>query len=415
MALTPTPEQQLLSQAGDEPASARAPSALPGGGADWPGLRGPHRDGSLPGLRIGTDWSTSPPTELWRRPIGPGVSSFAIAGGLLYTQEQRGEDEMVVCYDLTTGEPVWTHRDAARFWDSHVDAGPRATPALGDGRVYTLGATGTLNALDAVDGSLAWSRNAAADTDAKLPTWGFVGSPLVVDDLLVVQVGGLVAYDLATGEPRWFGPAGGSYSSPHLLTLDGVRQVLIVKHTGVVSVRPADGELLWEHPWPGIGIMQPALTSDGELLISMVNDGAQPIGTRRLAVSRSADGWSVGERWTSNRLKPSFSDVVVHQGYAYGFDGRFLTCIDVEEGDRKWKGGRYGSGQLLLMPDQDLLLAVSEQGEVALVEASPDAFTELARLPAVEGKTWNQPALVGHVLLIRNGQEMVAYQLTLDS
>jgi outer membrane protein assembly factor BamB len=331
----------------------------------------------------------------------------------LYTQEQRGEEELVACHSVTTGEPVWRHRDATRFWDAHVGAGPRATPTLSGGRVYTLGATGILNALDAADGRVVWSRNAASDTDAKLPTFGFVSSPLVVDDVVIVHAGALVAYDLATGERRWVGPSGGSYGSPHLLTIGGVPQVLLMSHAGATSLAPADGRLLWEHPWPGIGILQPALTAEGDLLISMIADTAAPIGTRRISVARGPGGWTIEERWTSIRLKPSFSAFVVHQGHAFGFDGRLLACIDVADGERKWKGGRYGSGQLLLLPDQDLLLVVSEDGELALVGAAPDQFTELARFPAIEGKTWNQPALVGDVLLVRNGQEMAAFRLSL--
>jgi len=406
------PDETLAAPPGDE-GDASPPAGAAATAAEWPGLRGPHRDGILPGVRIETDWSRSPPVELWRRPIGPGVSSFAVRSGLLYTQEQRGEDEIVSCYDATTGEPVWMHRDTTRFWDSHVGAGPRATPALGGGRVYTLGATGILNALDARDGTVVWSRNAASDTGAKLPAFGFTSSPLVVDDVVIVHAGALVAYDLATGDPRWFGPASETYSSPHLLTIDGVPQILLLGDGGATSVAPADGTPLWQHSWPGIGILQPALTAEGDVLVSQVDAMAVPLGTRRIAVEHRAGGWTVEERWTSIRLKPSFSALVVHEGYAFGFDGRLLSCIDVEDGERKWKGGRYGSGQLVLLPDQDLLLVVSEEGELALVAATPNQFTELARVPAIEGKTWNQPVLVGDVLLVRNGQEMAAFRLAL--
>ena len=409
-----TSEARLLAHAGDEPKAPPSAPAPMETGADWPGFRGPDRDGLIRGVRIETDWSRSPPAELWRRPIGPGVSSFAVRGDRLYTQEQRGDDEVVSSYNVTTGEPVWRHRDAARFWDSHVGAGPRATPALSDGRVYTFGATGILNALDAGNGAVVWSRNAASDIGAEVPYWGFVSSPLVVDDVVIVAAAGaLVAYDLATGDPRRFGPDGGEgYSSPHLSMIDGVAQVLLMSGAGVTSVAPTDGALLWEHRWPGIGIVQPALTADGDVLISMISSGAAPIGTRRIAVAHTPGGWTIEERWTSVRLKPSFSDFVVHDGHAYGFDGSFLACIDVEDGTRKWKGGRYGSGQLVLLPDQDVLLVVSERGELALVGAAPDQFTELARFQAIEGKTWNQPVLVGDVLLVRNGQEMAAFRLS---
>jgi len=404
-----TPEERLLAQAGDEPMALPSAQAAAEKGAEWPGFRGPGRDSIIPGVRIETDWSRSPPVELWRRPIGPGWSSFAVRGDLIYTQEQRGDDEVVACYSATTGEPVWRHHAAARFWESQAGAGPRSTPTLSDGRVYTFGATGILNALDAGDGAVVWSRNAASDTGAKVPDWGFASSPLVTGDVVIVAAAGaLVAYDLASGDPRWFGAAGGvSYSSPHLLTIDGVEQILMLNEAGVTSVAPADGTLLWEHPWPGFRIVQPALTADGDVLIC-----SERIGTRRLAVGTGPGGWTVEERWTSTGLKPYFSDFVVHDGHAFGFDGSILACIDLEDGERKWKGGRYGHGQLVLLPDQDLLLVVSEQGELALVAAAPDKFTELARFPAIEGKTWNHPVLVGNLLLVRNSQEMVAFRLS---
>jgi outer membrane protein assembly factor BamB len=379
----------------------------------WPGFRGPERDGIVRGVRIETDWSTSPPVEMWRRPIGPGWSSFAVSGDLLYTQEQRGDDEIVACYRVSTGEPVWRHRDPVRFWESNGGAGPRATPTLTRGRVYTFGATGVVNALDAATGRVVWSRHAAADTGREVPDWGFASSPLVVDDVVIVAVSGsLVGYDATTGQPRWFGPShGGSYSSPHHSTIDGVAQVLLLSGAGATSVAPASGELLWEHAWPGSAIVQPALTADGDILINTIASTGG-LGTRRLAVAHGSGGWSVEERWTSNGLKPYFNDFVVHKGHAFGFDGNILACIDLADGKRKWKGGRYGNGQLVLLPDQDLLLVLSEEGDLALVGATADRFTEVARFTVLEGKTWNHPVLVGDVLLVRNGEEMAAFRLS---
>ncbi|HEX5720753.1 MAG TPA: PQQ-binding-like beta-propeller repeat protein [Thermoanaerobaculia bacterium] len=401
-----TPEEPLVAQA-DEPAAApiRAKTA-----ADWPGFRGPGRDSIVRGVRIETDWAASPPVELWRRPIGPGWSSFAVRGDLLFTQEQRGDDEVVSCYNVTTGEPVWRHSDPVRFYESNGGAGPRGTPTLSNGRVYTFGATGVLNALDAEDGAVVWSRNPASDTGTEVPGWGFSSSPLVIDGVVMVAAGGkLAAYDLATGEPRWYGPkGGGGYSSPHRVTIDGVAQVLLLSGAGAVSVAPADGKLLWEHPWKSdTRIVQPAMTADGDVLIG----DNQGIG--RIAIAHAPGKWTVEERWTSNGLKPYFNDFVVHKGHAFGFDGVMLAAIDLEKGKRKWKGGRYGHGQLVLLPDQDLLLVLSEQGELALARATPDQFTELARFPAIEGKTWNHPVLAGDVLLVRNGEEMVAFRLPL--
>src|SRR6266700_4182875 len=212
-----TPQERLRPQAGDEPAALPSAPAAVKKGADWPGFRGPDRDGIVRGVRIETDWARSPPVQLWRRPIGPGWSSFAVSGDLLYTQEQRGDDEVVACYRMTTGEPVWRHSDAVRFWESNGGAGPRATPTLSNDRVYTFGATGILNALDAGNGAVAWSRNVASDSNTKVPGWGFASSPLVAGDVVIVAASGkMVAYDIETGMPRWFGPDHrGSYSAPH--------------------------------------------------------------------------------------------------------------------------------------------------------------------------------------------------------
>jgi len=351
---------------------------------------------------------------MWRRAIGPGWSSFAVQGDLLYTQEQRGDDEIVSAYNLKTGAPVWRHSDAARFWESNAGAGPRGTPTLSAGRVYTLGGTGILNALDARNGKAVWSRNAAADAKKTIPDWGISSSPVVIDDVVIVGVAGqMVAYELATGKPKWFGPVhGGSYSSPHLMTLDGVAQILQPSGVGVTSVSPADGTLLWEHKWEGTTILQPAQMPEGDVLLSILS-GAGGAGTRRLAVTHSPSGWASEERWTSTGLKPYFNDFVVHNGYAFGFDGAILASIDLSDGTRKWKGGRYGHGQMVLLPEQNLLLVLSEEGELALVSATPDKFTELARFPAIEGKTWNHPVLVGDTLVVRNGEEMAAFRLPL--
>jgi outer membrane protein assembly factor BamB len=443
---TRTPEERLLAQAKDEPTPApalpvtQAPEPTPAPGAapsapppapaapptpvaaaqpaprrpaEWPGFRGPSRDSRSHGVRIATDWTARPPVALWRRAVGPGWSSFAVDGDRVYTQEQRGEDEVVSCYRLSTGEPVWRHHDRARFWESNAGAGPRATPTLAHGRVYALGATGILNALDARDGSVVWSRNAVVDTGAKIPGWGIAGSPLVVGDVVVVATAGaLAAYDAATGAPRWMGPTrGGGYSSPHLSTIDGVAQVVLLNTAGASGVALADGALLWSHDFPGDGIVQPAVLPGGDVLLGSGSGMGSTTGMRRVGVVRSASGWSVEERWTTTGLKPYFNDFVVHEGHAFGFDGSILACVDLATGERRWKGGRYGHGQLLALTEQDALLVLSEEGELALVEAGPGGFKELARVPAIEGKTWNHPVLVGDVVLVRNGEEMAAFRL----
>lgn len=415
---TPSATAETAGAAPLAPIAPAAPDALNAPAPlarDWPGFRGPGRDGVIRGVRIETDWSQKPPVELWRKPIGPGWSSFAVHGDFVYTQEQRGENEVVSCYRLSTGEMVWRHNDAVRFWESNGGAGPRATPTLHDGHVYTMGATGIVNALDAASGSVIWSRNAATDTAKTIPDWGLAGSPLVIGDLVIVAVAGqLAAYDVRTGDPRWMGqPGGGGYSSPHLATIAGVPQVLLLRGARTLSVAPVDGTLLWEHTWqPAVSIVQPALAANDDVLIAS-GDAMGGMGVRRIAVAHGPSGWTVEERWTSRGLKPYFNDFVVHEGHAYGFDGSILAAINLDDGTRVWKGGRYGHGQLVLLADQDLLLVLSEDGELALISATPDRFVEIARRPALEGKTWNHPVLVGDILLVRNGEEMAAFRLSL--
>jgi outer membrane protein assembly factor BamB len=443
---TDTPEERLLAR-GEEPASpvANSPGVQPAPGSNegrlppapsaapttpavmasspatpapplrvaWPGFRGAERDGRVPGVRIATDWNASPPVEIWRRLIGPGWSSFAVAGGLIFTQEQRGEDEVVAAYRFDTGAPVWRHRDKARFFEGNAGPGPRSTPTVHAGRVYSMGATGIVNALDARTGAQVWTRNAETDTGAPRPGWGFTASPIVVDDMLVAATSGrLIAYDLATGEPRWKrSTGGGGYSSPHLASIGGVRQILLLNGGGITSVSAADGTVLWESKTTdGASIVQPAFAAPSELLIA-AGDMMGGTGIRRVAVQQSAGSWRVEERWTSRGLKPYFSDFVVHDGHAYGFDGNILSCIELASGERRWKGGRYGSGQMTLLPEQNLLLVMSEDGEVVLVSATPDQHREISRFKALDGKTWNHPVLVGDVLLVRNGEEMAAFRL----
>ena len=430
---TPTAEQRLLARTAENPSPSRpapaddAPGPIPPSvegtvtpaqpataitdaapalgehglmRVEWPGFRGSARDSVVRGARIETDWASNPPKELWRRPIGPGWSSFAVADDRLFTQEQRGEDEIVSAYDLRTGEPVWTHRDAARFWESNAGAGPRATPTIDSGRVYTLGGTGILNALDIRDGRALWSRNAATDTGATIPDWGIASSPLALGDIVVAATAGsLAAYDAATGNLRWLGPKGGwGYSSPHAATIDGVAQIVLVNGPGAIGVSPADGGVLWNYKWAGDSIVQPAILAGGDLLIGSGSGLADKTGMVRVSIMHEGPQWTAKERWTSSTLK------------AY-FDGSILACIDLEDGARKWKGGRYGHGQLILLPDQDLLVVLSESGELALVSATPDRFTELARISVLEGKTWNHPVLAGDVLLVRNGEQMAAFRL----
>ncbi|MBI9069651.1 MAG: PQQ-binding-like beta-propeller repeat protein [Salinivirgaceae bacterium] len=376
----------------------------------WSGFRGNNRDGVVYNTHINTNWSENTPKELWRRPIGSGCGSFAVKGNLLFTQEQRGEEEMVSCYHLESGEPIWQHTDSARFWDSHAGAGPRSTPTLTDSLICSQGATGIVNVMKSIDGSVLWTRNAAEDIQDTIPGWGYCSSPVIVDSILVTAISGtLIAYNLLTGDMLWTGAEGGeNYSSPHLASIEGIKQILYSNPKGTTSFEPNTGKVLWERKWEMSAIVQPAITESGDILIS---EGYKKA-IHKISVTKQNENWKIKEHWTSTNIKPDFNDLVTHKGFIYGFEGLSLTCIDLKDGERKWKNGRFG-GQIILLADQDLLIVVTEKGKLLLADANPEEFKKLAEIPAIKGKTWNHPVLVKDILLVRNMNEMVAYKLAL--
>lgn len=385
---------------------------------DFAQFLGPHRNATLPGPRLGRDWLADPPRERWRRPVGEGWSGFAVAGEAAVTQEQRGDLEAVARYDLGTGEQVWAHTNPGRYETTVAGIGPRATPTIAGRRVYALGATGVLSALDLETGELLWSVQVLDDNGASLPEWGKSCSPLVIGERVVVSAGGpagrsLVAYDRVTGKRAWAGGDDGSgYSSPALMTLAGVTQVVIFNRASVAGHDPETGALLWSQPWSAQqpNVAQPVAVGSDRLLVS----SGYGVGSSLLHLTRDpAGGFTVEPVWQSPRLKAKFANFVVRAGVVYGLDDGTLTAIDLATGERRWKRGRYGHGQLLLVGE--LLLLQSENGDVALVEANPDEHRELGSFTALDGKTWNSPALAGRYLLVRNDREAVCYELPLES
>jgi outer membrane protein assembly factor BamB len=386
---------------------------------DFPQFLGPDRTGVLLNVRLDRDWTQRPPRELWRRPIGGGWSSFAVVGDYAYTQEQRGERECVVCYRLLTGDEVWSHSESVNFTSSLGGPGPRATPTVSRSRVFAVGATGVLNCLDALTGRRVWSVDILKDNDAENIAHGVCASPLVVDDWVVVCPTGsggpsLVAYDRDTGERVWGGGKdAASYASPILVELGGERQFLLINHAGLTGHDCVTGDPLWHFAWTNtvnVNVSQPIVHAAGQDHI-FVSTGYDK-GCALIRVDHSANGtWSAEPLWSNNRLKTKFCSAVVHGSHVYGLDDGILACVELATGNRAWKGGRYGHGQVLLTGDS--LIVQAEQGDVVLVEPNPRELRELGRIKALSGKTWNNPTLAGPYLLVRNDHEATCYELPL--
>jgi outer membrane protein assembly factor BamB len=398
------------------PTPAASPVVVPSRLApkgEYPQFLGADRTGMVRGIQLATNWDAKPPRLVWRHRVGAGWAGFAIADGIAVTQEQRGGKEMVVAYDLSDGGVQWAHGDDARYESTVAGTGPRATPSISQGRVFTLGSTGLLNSLDLRTGKRIWRHDIATENDAAQPDWGRSGSPLVIDDLVVVSAGGangrsLVAYQRESGELAWHGGSDlASYSSPMLATLDNVRHIVILNQASVAGHDPATGRILWEYPWPAQQptVAQPLVLSGDRLLLS----AGYGVGSKLLQLSAAEGQLRPTLLWETPRLKAKFTNLVVHDGFVYGLDDGVLVCLDPADGERKWKSGRYGHGQVILAGE--LLLVQTEEGDIVLVEPRPDAHREIARFTAFNQKTWNPPALAGQYLLVRNDVEAALYEL----
>lgn len=383
----------------------------------WPHLRGPNFAGVQRGVRFSDDWKAHPPQELWRIAVGPAWSSFAVAQPFLVTQEQRGESESVVCYDAETGKEVWAHAEPGRFFDSLGGLGPRATPTIHDGYVYALQADGKLLKLDPQNGDVIWNVNLCDIAQIKPPMWGFSSSPCIHQGKVLVYAGSeqgeeghIFALNTANGEVAWSTPAGKlSYASVQTMEILGTTYLALLSELGLHLYKPDSGDVVLNYPWlhDGYRALQPQVI-DGDKILIPTGPGS---GTRLVQASLQDDQLQLDEVWTSLDMKPDYNDMVVHQGFIYGFDNNIFGCISLKDGKRQWKGGRYEKGQALLLADSDLIIVVSERGELVLLRATPDKLQQLVKIPAMKAKTWNHPVVVGNRLYVRNPEEAICYEL----
>lgn len=380
----------------------------------WPDFRGPNRDGRYDETAIRTDWPNDGLPRMWKQPIGLGYASFVVADGRAFTIEQRRRQEVVSAYDVETGRELWTHGWDASFVESLGGDGPRATPTYHDGRIYALGALGELRCLDARTGALVWRRNILTDNDATNLSWGMSGAPLIVDDKVIVLPGGprgqsVVAYHRTTGEPVWKSlDDKQAYTSPMLVTLGGIRQILVVSAARAVGLTVDQGRLLWEYPWVtdmGISVAQPLLLGNDRVFLS----AAYGHGAAVFEVTPAGDNFRTRVVWENTRMKNKFTSSVLREGYIYGLDEAILACLDAATGEQEWKGGRYGYGQVVLAGDR--LIVLTESGDVALVKATPERYEEVAKFSAIAGKTWNHPVIADGRLFVRNLREMAAFDI----
>lgn len=393
------------------------------------GFLGPNRDAVIAGPKLARDWSAHPPAPIWKNKIGAGWAAFAAQDGRAVTLEQRGDDEWVTCYSVATGQTLWAHSVPTRHEEVMGGIGPRSTPTIADGLVFTQGATGRVHCIDLATGKVVWTQNilelVGVDEAHAQQTvlWGRSGSPLVYQDLVIVPGGGpsadkcvsLFAFDKATGKEVWRGGDQQiSYSSPIVATFAGVQQIVIVNESTITGHDPADGKQLWLYQWFGsstanASTAQPHVMSGDRLFVSKGYGG----GMRLVGIKREDDQWLAETLLEKTSvMKTKFTNVAILGDYAYALSDGVLECVAWETGKAKWKKGRYGQGQILAVGD--LLLVQCESGEVALVEANPDKFVELGKFQALEGKTWNNLCLYGSRLLVRNSDEAACYELATE-
>ncbi len=390
---------------------------------DFPAFQGPARDAVLPDVKLDRDWTSHPPRQLWRKEIGAGWSGFAVVGGYAFTQEQRADDECVVCREAATGKEVWKHSDKAPYegkprYEGMGGPGPRCTPTVDEGRVYTIGATGIFNCLDAATGKPLWTHNIVVENGGSVAGHGVCGSPLIDGNFVVVAptgkpAGSLAAYDRLTGKLAWCtGVNSASYATPMLASVAGVEQILNYDEHGLTGHDPVSGKVLWHFVWSSnqpICSQPIANAGDPDQVLVTIGYGK---GSALLKVSCATDGkWSADSMWETKRMKTKFTTAVAHDGYVYGLDDGIMQCIEIKTGKQMWKGGHYEHGQILLAGNA--IIVQTEPGPVVLLDTNPKQLTELGSVPALSGKTWNGPTLAGKYLLVRNDHEAACYEVSL--
>jgi outer membrane protein assembly factor BamB len=408
--MKPTKPQRLL-PALIAIAALMAGSTIPCAAESWPHWRGPQRDGSSSETEVALSWGESGPSIAWQRPVGQGFSSVASVDGRLYTAWASDDREVVVALNAADGREAWSTA-IGPLYENERGGGPRSTPSIDGDRLFIQGAAGRMAAVALADGRPLWSRDLVAELGAEVPIWGFSASPLVVGEQVVVPVGGegqaVAAFHRADGRLLWSAhDDAAGYSSAVLTELAGREQIVVLTGQSI-SGFSLGGEVLWTHPWPvinNINVATPLPVGGNRLFVSTSYD----VGAVLLEISADDDGLRAAEVWRDRVMKNHFQDSVRLGDHLYGFDNAFLKCIEIATGEQVWGHRGFGKGQLLRVGER--LIVVGERGSLAVVEATPAGYRELAAASLPTQRYWTPPTLADGRLYVRTESDLFAIAL----
>ena len=380
--------------------------------ADWPQWRGPARDGISREQGIITAWSQPGPPLVWKVEGGEGFSSISVSQGRLYTMVDRNDQEWVVCLDAGTGLELWKVLSADSYKEYQGGNGARATPTVDGPRVYALGATGTLLCLDKRSGRKIWKREILEEMGAENLIWGVSTSPLVEENMLLVNVGApgasVVAFDKESGKVIWKAlDEVASYSSPIAITVGGIREVVFFGGRAIMGLSPQDGTLHWKHEWrttSDMNIATPIFASP-YLFIS----SGRGTGSGLLRLTPKGDRVQSRFIWTSEIMQNHYNGCVLVGEYLYGFDNSVLKCMRLTDGEVLWAHRSVGKGSLIAA--QGHLIILGEQGHVAMVQATPEGYRQTGVKKILQHRAWTPPALSGGRLYARDHHHIASLDL----